>query len=190
MREVSATEWRVRAEAYSLIVRRPEGGQTSIIMTVASPRLLPADAQWVVVTKPRVNSEAAKAIGLTAEQVRQFVALPTAMTQRLTPSLTQKAQLEQAFTKWLDNPRGRWSFDRELGELTTSVGNSLLPALQAEIAKSYDQARESIAPEKWAKLKELGMSAPVIQPSPTTQVTAPAATTAPPPSAAPAAVFP
>lgn len=161
VREINKTEWRVRAVPYSLVVRQPDGKPVNLSMNVSSTRLLPADAQWVLVTKPRLDDKAAASIGLTPAQVKQFKALPTSMAHRLTPSAAQNQQLEQAFDKWRKaDAAQKPAADTALSDLTTSIGQSLLPALQTELNKSYEDAKRTLTPEKWEKLKGLGTSAP------------------------------
>lgn len=164
VREINKGEWRVRAVPYSLIVREADGKQ-SVVLNVSSTRLLPPDAQWVLVTKPRLDATTAQQLGLTEAQVRRFKGLPTSMAHRLNPSAEQTQQLQQAFKKWREaSPTEKEAVDREVSDLTTKIGQTLLPATQAELAKAYEDAKREITPEKWAKLKSMGTSAPAAQP--------------------------
>src|SRR5512138_1309261 len=77
VRQLNDTSWRVRSGLASLTVRKNPQGQFNITMSLFAMRALPADAQWVLVTRGRLDDAAAKQIGLAPAQVRQFKALST-----------------------------------------------------------------------------------------------------------------
>ncbi len=182
VRQLNDNSWRVRSGLASLTVRKNPQGQFNITMSLFAMRALPADAQWVLVTRGRLDEAAAAQIGLTPAQVKQFKALPTSPSFAVTPSAEQLKQLQDAFKAYSDaTGTGKDAADRQLATLADQIGSQLLPPLQQRVQGEYDAARKSITTEKWDRLRALSTAAP----APAAPTPAPAPAPKPAPAIAP-----
>jgi hypothetical protein len=160
VREISSTQWRVRTQAYTLDVKKDNGNLVPA-MSVSSMRVLPEDAQWVMVSKPRLDNAAAQQIGLSADQVAKFKALPTNIRHDMTLTSDQAQQLKTSFQKYLDAPANqKQDIEQEVSNTINSVGQAGMPALAGSIQAKYDEFKKTVTPDQLAKLKQLATAAP------------------------------
>lgn len=159
IREINKTQWRVRSAAYSLDVKQA-AGKLNMTMTASSMRVLPADAQWVVVSRGRLDEKAGTAMGLSAAQIAAFKALPTNIRHELPLADPQVQQLRDAFQKYLDAAAPQKpATGMQVEAIMNQVGVAATPQLTQRIQASYDDFKKSITTEQWTKLNQLA-SAP------------------------------
>lgn len=77
VRQINDTSWRARIGGFSLTADK-QGESFKISILAGTAQFLPKDATWVFAARTKLTPPVAKEIGLTAEQVKQFRALPTA----------------------------------------------------------------------------------------------------------------
>ena len=161
IREISKTQWRTRTPAYTLDTKQ-EAGKLNMVVSASSMRVLPDDAQWIVVSRGRLDDQAGAAIGLSAAQMSQFKALPTNIRHELTLTDAQLKQIQDPFRKYLDAlPPQKVAAAQEVSVALNLVGQAATPALAQRIAATYETYKKSITPDQWAKLKQLASTAPV-----------------------------
>jgi hypothetical protein len=172
VRQINETSWRARSGLFSLTVRK-EGDALRMSILAGSAQLLPNDAQWVMMSRGRLNAQAIKDIGLTKEQATQFRALPAAMTINLNATPEQLKQLNDLLTKYIAVPAAeRDVVDRLIGAELDKVGKSLLPGAKTSMQEQYNSFRKTVTDAQWEKLKALA-TAPAAAPA-ATPATAPA----------------
>ena len=160
IREISKTQWRARTPAFSLDVKQA-AGKLAMVLSGSSVRALPDDAQWVVVSRGRLDDKSGAAIGLSAEQVRQFKALPTNIRHDLTLFDAQTQQLQVVFQKYLDaTPAQKPAAGQEVSVAINQVGLAATPLLAQQLQGTYDNFIKSITPAQWASLKQLATTPP------------------------------
>jgi len=161
IREVSSSEWRMRATPFSVIIRRPNPDQpTTITISVSSTRLLPPDAQWVAIARTKLEDEqVVSQIGLNRQQVQAFRRLPISMSHQMPLTDTQTQEMQAAFQKWFDaQPPAKDVAATELAGLLRTIGQQQLPEVETRIRTMYEQYQSSVTPEQWESLKQLGVT--------------------------------
>ena len=166
VREMSKTEWRARTAAFNMDVKKGTDGKLSLVVSASTTRVLPADWQWVMVAKPRLSDAVAGQIGLSAEQVRQFKALPTNIRHQLSITDAQNQQLVAAFEKYLAaaDPQ-KPAAEQELAAAMNACGQAALPALTQQLQSQYDRYTKTLKPDQWAKLRQLTTAPPASAPA-------------------------
>jgi len=162
IREINKTQWRVRAAACTLDVKQ-DAGKLNMTMTASSMRVLPADAQWVVVSRGRLDEKTGTPMGLSAAQIAAFKALPTSIRHELPLADPQVQQLRDSFQKYLDAAAAqKAATGMQVEAVMNQVATAATPLLTQRIQAAYDTFKKSITTEQWTKLNQLASAAPAV----------------------------